>query len=739
MSLASVLLKKIPLDANWKITRKDPRLPFLALLWAYILVGITLLGFNRSPWQILFTIGLAAALDMLLHFVFRRRTLLCPLSAIISASSLSILMNYAHGAFLAVLPVFFTIASKYVLTFRGRHVYNPSLAGIVLSLLFSQHMISAAPAYQWGGSPAVAVFIVSAALVLFVFRIGRWPLIVSFLVSYAANVAIRAYITRHHVPPEMLVLGTLTSPAFYLFTFFMITDPGTSPPNPRLQVAMGFLVALIDLILHRFYTLNTIFYAAFVVFSLRFAYLHIHRFVTDKSERGRQSMSTGRHVLAQSAPLILIGVLILIGFRGMYGSQMSGMRNVPFQLRGIPTQHSGLQGRPGDLLAKVDPRMANVGKWLLSVGDGAFVADVNNDGWMDVFLTNPMKHPDDRAALYLNRGAFRFERVPVPVLREIAYHPESRGVIAGALFYDADNDGDPDLLLSLGYGQSRLLRNEFIETGRVQFRDISEAAGITEYTISIDANALDWNRDGRLDILLANAIGPYLRDYDPPRRFNIFQLPPPEYAGDRRMLNVMHRTWHNANNAGPNFLYESRAGECDSICYQKLDNNRIGLEGERWTLDVATTDFNEDGYTDLYLANDFGPDQIFINESGRRLRSVRGPLVGQPGHDTYKGMNASAGDVNNDGKMDIYVSNVHQRLQAEGSLLWLNNGRIDADGYAALEDAAGARNALNEHRFGWGGALADMDLDGRMDILQANGHIDDSYDNLYEGCPDYWY
>jgi hypothetical protein len=99
-------------------------------------------------------------------------------------------------------------------------------------------------------------------------------------------------------------------------------------------------------------------------------------------------------------------------------------------------------------------------------------------------------------------------------------------------------------------------------------------------------------------------------------------------------------------------------------------------------------------------------------------------------------MNASFGDLDGNGLLDIYVSNVHEPLQAEGSLLWMNSG---GDRAAAWSDQATGRNALNEKRFGWGAAIGDIDRDGRLDILQANGMVDNAYDPIYPGCPDYWY
>jgi hypothetical protein len=200
------------------------------------------------------------------------------------------------------------------------------------------------------------------------------------------------------------------------------------------------------------------------------------------------------------------------------------------------------------------------------------------------------------------------------------------------------------------------------------------------------------------------------------------------------MFNIMHRTWHDASNGGENHLYLNRGG-----VFEEVDNADWGLAGRRWTIAIGASDLNDDGFTDLYLANDFGPDQLYLNDNGRRFAEIKGSLVGQPGRDTYKGMNASIADIDGNGFPDIYVSNVHHILQPEGSLLWLNDGTLGTRGAAALRDRATALNTLNEHRFGWGGAVGDLDRDGRIDILQANGMVDDSYDRQYEGCPDYWY
>lgn len=156
-----------------------------------------------------------------------------------------------------------------------------------------------------------------------------------------------------------------------------------------------------------------------------------------------------------------------------------------------------------------------------------------------------------------------------------------------------------------------------------------------------------------------------------------------------------------------------------------------------WSLAIGTGDLNSDRRTDVYVANDFGPDDLYVNDGGTFHR-VSGGFFGEIGKDTYKGMNASIADVDADGRLDVYVSNVHHALQAEGSLLWINHGRDD-DGDPILRDEAASRGALNEERFGWGASIGDLDNNGWLDIVQANGMVDDRLDDLYPGCPDYWY
>lgn len=745
-----------PVFPNWERRPSwgDPRLAVLAILAVYLTLGITLLGFNRSPAQILLIVSSACALDMLFHWLFRGGTLLFPLSAAITGCSLSILTNFAHGLWLPVVPVFFAIASKYLITYQKRHVFNPALFGIVMSLLVANGAIAASPAYQWGGSLAMVAFIVTTALLLFAFKIKRTALILSFLGFYAIQLGLRAYLMYDIVPPETIVLGTFTSPAFYLFTFFMITDPATSPRSIKGQVWMSFIIVVVDLLLHKSESVSTFFYAGFIYFACRWIW-HWTGAVKQAIAARQLDIKTDLRVIYRW------GVIGAIGMTGLWGYQefvaAKAVVNPDFTFVEIRAEDAGITTRPSDILQQVDRRIQHVGKWLLSVGDAVAVADVDNDGWQDILLTYPLKAEGDRASLYRNKGNFQFERIPLPALASLAAHQETEGLPSGALWFDRDNDGDSDLLLMVGYGKTRLLENRWIEEGKIEFVDISQAAGIDEYTISLTANALDANRDGMLDLMVGNAMNPWLRDYEEPTEFNIFDLPEPEYPGDRRMFDFMHRSWHNANNGGENLFYLNGGRR-----FIKQDVGEWGLAGNRWTLDIGTGDLNGDNFTDLYLANDFGPDNLYLNQGGEKFVEVRGTLVGEVSHDTYKGMNASLGDLDNNGQLDIYVSNVHEKLQAEGSLLWMNDGKVDAAGAKAFQDRAVKWNALNENRFGWGAAMGDLDRDGLLDILQANGMVDDSYDRPIENadnwkpwailpapqftqstgqqqCPDYWY
>ena len=722
-----------PAAAPPRLARRppDPRIPFALLLAIYAVLGCTVLPFNRNALQMALTVGGCVALDLALHRILRGRWIV-PLSATISGLSLALLLNFSHSSALLFLPVFLTVASKYTVTFCGRHHFNPSLFGVVGSLLLGGDLITTAPAYQWGGTWAMSLFLAAAALSLFVFRIGRSVLIASFLGFYVLQILFRAWLMRHHLPPETLLLGTLTSTPFFLFVFYMITDPKTSPPTARAQFWTALALVLVDLAFHAVTSLYTFFYAGFVVAAARFVFLHGRRIWREGFAASFAENGAWRRAVAVVAAMALAMTGAYAGFIAPHFAPPP----LAFRFEEIPPAQSGIVARADPaILTQVDPRVQHIAKWLLSVGDAAAVADFDNDGLLDLFLTNPLKVAEDRCTLYRNVGGLRFERVPLPALDDMRRDPAKHGLPAGAVFADYDNDGDQDLLITTGYGHVRLLRNMLKETGRATFEDVTAAAGIDEFTVSVAANFFDFDRDGRLDIFIANAFNPQLEQYSPPRPLNIFHLPPAEFPGDRRMLPFMHASWNNATNGGLNVLYHNIGGGR----FEKMDMAKLGMPETHWSLAVGTGDLNNDGWPDLYIANDFGPDDCYLNEQGRHFHRVAGRMFGEIGRDTYKGMNAALGDLDRNGWLDVYVSNVHAPMQAEGSLLWMLYPPANQGAEPIFRDEATRRGALNEHRFGWGAAMGDVNLDGWLDIVQANGMVDDRYDHRFAKPRSYWY
>ena len=709
----------------------DPRYPFAALLTLYAVLGVTVLRFNRSAGQIALTVLVTTALDFVLNRVLRGRWKL-PLSAYISGLSLALLLNYSHTPWLLFLPAVLTIGSKYLITIDGRHHFNPSLFGVAVTLFCASDLIGSAPAYQWGGTWAMSAFLVMAALSLFVFRVGRGWLVGSFLGFYLLQILLRAWIMRYHLPPETLILGTMTSAPFFLFSFYMITDPATSPTSRKSQVLTAFAITAVDLVLHKKQSLFTFYYAAFIVGSARFLWLHAARLYVQGPRLWLRRGLLSSETMRAAGVLGVLGLAMAGAWRGVIHPRLEAIRPA-FRLIPIPPSASGLGANvDGDALKRVDPRVAHVAKWVLSVGDSAAAGDFDGDGLLDLVLTQPLKSAEDRLVLMRNLGGLRFQRVEIPAFREAARDPEGQGLATNAVFADYDNDGDQDLLVTVAFGRTRLFKNVLKETGKAFFVEVPLPGGPQSHTVSIAATFLDIDRDGKLDLFIGNVLNPYLTQYQPPRPLSLFHLPKPEHAGDRRMFPFMHESWNAANNGGRNLLYHNVGGR-----FEALDPAAMGMPETHWSIAAVAADLDRDGWPDLYVASDFGPDDLYLNKGGKRFERVSGRVFGSIGKDTYKGMNASVGDFDRNGWLDVHVSNVHMPLQAEGSLLWMV--RPGKDGKPTFTDEATRRGALNEGRFGWGAAVGDLDLDGWLDMAQANGMVDDTLDKRYTPCPDYWY
>ena len=713
---------------RWPII--DIRLPLCGLLFVYNMLGLTVLGFNRSPLQALITIISASLLDLVLNILIRKQRPAVPWSGIITGLGLCLLLNYGSNLWLPVVPAVLAIASKHLLTFQNKHIYNPTLLGLVTGVFFTDGLLSPSPAYQWGGSLAMALFVLTAALFIFAHKINRKPLILSFLFFYTVQMLLRCYIMRHHLSWETIVLGTITSAPFYLFTFYMLTDPKTSPDSPHRQVLFALSVTCIDLFFHTQQSYSTLFPALFTV-QTGILFFQQGNALFKSGLTDRISAFQKRFLnLTQLALIALVTVTVLLN----KAHKRFNTVKADLTFTKISSQESGIASSLSNVLETVDPGVRHLAKWILSVGDAVAIADVNNDSLQDIFLTNTLKKTNERASLYLNQNHLQFTPFEIPALEKLRNHPEQHGLAACALFMDYDNDGDEDLFVGVGFGQSRLLKNQLSETGLLSFVDVTAQAGIQEHTTCIAAVWFDYNKDGYIDLLIGNSVTPYLPDYENPTKLNLFKLPNPEFKGDRRMFHFMHSSWHQAENGGLNLLYKNNGNGK----FTKIDIEAIGMPETHWTLAINTADFNQDGWPDIYCASDFGPDDVYINQQGQSFQRISGLTFGSIGKDTYKGMNVSLADFDRNGYTDVYVSNVHAPLQAEGSLLWMtypNNSK----GQPRFKNKAAMLGALNEHRFGWGACTGDINNDGWTDIIQANGMVDDSFDKKFITPRDYWY
>lgn len=361
---------------------------------------------------------------------------------------------------------------------------------------------------------------------------------------------------------------------------------------------------------------------------------------------------------------------------------------------------------------------ANIMPWLASVGAAAAAADYDNDGAADLYVVNSGRH--DRNRLLRNRGDGTFEDVTDAAG---VGGTNLQGGSMHAIWGDLNNDGHLDLYV-VKWGEANTL---YLSRGDGTFADISRAARVDFWGYANAATFLDYDRDGWLDILVGNYFAEVVKDPHTGKmvRNDLWQPV---------TTRVMHETFTHARNGGRTVLYRNRGnGTFEDVTAP------AGLLTTFWTLAVGAGDLNNDGWPDLYLANDFGPDELYLStgatEQPPRFRLLVDPR-GHPGvgNDWWKGMNVDMADVNNDGYLDIYVSNVFERRYKtdEGNMLWLNCLDLQCPGGRGFRNIAEASGTM-DGGWGWGCKFADFNNDGLLDIFALNGFV--------TGDPDhnYWY
>jgi len=335
---------------------------------------------------------------------------------------------------------------------------------------------------------------------------------------------------------------------------------------------------------------------------------------------------------------------------------------------------------------------------LSTTGGGIALFDYDNDGWLDIFVVNGWglkdfpKGEEPTNHLYRNNhnGTFTNVTEKAGLLR----HGWGQGVCVG----DYDNDGNLDLFVTY-YGRNVLYHNN----GNSTFTDVTRESGLLqpEGHWNTGAAFLDYNRDGHLDLFVGNYVdfeyGTKLYDSNPALAG---QQSPVIYgvAGLKGTRNFLYR-----NNRNGTFTDVS-------------DSAGISKAALTYGFTPCVADYDNDGWPDIYVANDSTPSLLFVNNRNGTFRE-NGMLAGvayDANGRTQGGMGADSADYDGDGLLDIVKTNFSDEMPS----LYHNQGNAFFTDVTAPAGLAGETRSVK-----WGTGFMDFDDDGQPDILIVSGSI----------------
>jgi hypothetical protein len=338
------------------------------------------------------------------------------------------------------------------------------------------------------------------------------------------------------------------------------------------------------------------------------------------------------------------------------------------------------------------------------MGSGGLFFDFDDDGWIDIFLVDGGSIADPKVAasarhrLFRNRHNGTFEDVTAQ--SGIRHHEYGMGACAG----DYDNDGAVDLYVT-NYGPNTLYRN----LGHGRFAEVPRAGGAGTALWSTSCAFTDVDRDGFLDLFVTN----YVRAEKANNKF----------CGRRSPVMLRGYCHPLAYDPSPNVLYRNTGkGAFVDI------TARAGIAGFRGNgLGVAVTDINDDGWPDVFVANDGKPNFLFRNRGTGAFEEVA-LLAGVSLAADAKpraGMGTTFGDYDGDGRLDLVVTNHEFEMHS----LFRSLGGVFTD--VTLESGLGPATLPY---VGFGVAFLDYDNDGRRDLAIVNGNVVDNIAEFRKGA-----
>ena len=332
-----------------------------------------------------------------------------------------------------------------------------------------------------------------------------------------------------------------------------------------------------------------------------------------------------------------------------------------------------------------------------STGTGVAIIDFDRDGLLDILLISADRFDDEgdepRHYLYRNLGGLKF----TDVTEESGI--KHTGWAQGACVGDIDDDGYDDIVIP-HWGQNRLYRNQ----GDGKFRDETAERGLTEPTRRWGTGCafLDFDRDGDLDLFIAN----YLR-FDPAK------TPKPGEGAECRWKGMPVLCGPRGLPGESMALYENDGhGSFADV------STTAGVETEKlyYGFTPLTGDFDNDGWTDVYVSCDSTASLFFHNKGDgtfEEIGVISGTAYNMDGQE-QAGMGATAGDFDLDGDLDIFKTN----FSNDTHTLYLNEGM-----QMFIDETVTTGLAVNTQYLGWGTAFLDIDHDGLKDLFVANGHV----------------